>query len=50
MATEEALALFQKEAQSGQDPDVKSFAEKGIPVIQRHIIELQKLSMMPELQ
>jgi putative membrane protein len=44
------LALFEKQAQSGQDPELKAFAEKGIPVIQQHIAELEKLQQMPEMQ
>jgi putative membrane protein len=47
---EETLALFQQEARSGQDPDLRALAEKGIPVIQRHIAELQELQKRPELQ
>jgi predicted outer membrane protein len=47
---QEAFALFEKEAQSGDHPDVKALAEKGISVIQRHITELQKLSVMPEIR
>ena len=46
----ETLVLFEKEAQSGQDPELKALAEKGIPVIQQHIAELEKLQQMPELQ
>jgi putative membrane protein len=46
----ETLALFQQEAQSGQDPDLKALAAKGIPIIQRHIAKLEELQRMPELQ
>jgi putative membrane protein len=46
----ETLALFQQEARSGQDPDLKALAEKGIPIIQGHIAELEELQRMPELQ
>jgi putative membrane protein len=46
----ETLALFQQEAQSGQDPDLKALAKKGIPVIQEHIAKLEHLQKMPELQ
>ena len=46
----ETLALFEQEARSGQDPELKAFAEKGIPEIQQHIAELEKLQKMPELQ
>jgi putative membrane protein len=46
----ETLALFQQEAQSGQDPDLKALAEKGVPIIQQHITKLEELQRMPELQ
>jgi putative membrane protein len=46
----ETLTLFEQEARSGQDPELKALAEKGIPVIQKHIAELEKLQKMPELQ
>ena len=46
----ETLALFQQEAQSGQDPDLKALALKGIPTIQQHITQLEQLQKMPELQ
>jgi putative membrane protein len=47
---QETLQLMQREAQSGQDPDLKAFAEKSVPVIQKHIDELQALQKRPELQ
>ena len=34
---EQVLALLQKEAQDGQDADVKAFAQQTIPVIQQHL-------------
>lgn len=46
----ETLTLFQKEAQSGQDPELKTLAAKGIPVIQGHIAQLEELRKRPELQ
>jgi putative membrane protein len=46
----ETLTLFQREAQSGQDPDLKALAEKGIPIIQQHIAQLEELQKRPELQ
>jgi len=47
---QETLALFQKEAQTGQDSELKALAKKAIPTIQQHIAQLQKLKQMPELQ
>ena len=47
---QEALQLLQNEAKSGQAPELKAFAEKYIPVVQRHIAELQDLQKRPELQ
>ena len=46
----ETLALFEKEAQSGQDPELKALALKAIPIIQQHIAQLEELLKMPELQ
>jgi putative membrane protein len=46
----ETLVLFQQEAQSGQDTDLKALALKGIPIIQQHITQLEQLQKMPELQ
>ena len=34
----------------GQDPDLKAFAQKSVPMIQKHIDELQALKQRPELQ
>jgi putative membrane protein len=31
------VAEFQKQAQSGSDPEVKSFAVKYLPVLQQHL-------------
>jgi putative membrane protein len=33
----EDLAAFKKEAQSGQDPAVKNFAQKYVPVLEQHL-------------
>ena len=46
----ETLALFEKEAQSGQDPELKALAFKAIPIIQQHIAQLEELQKMSELQ
>jgi len=38
------VQAFQQEAQSGTDPDVKAFAARNLPTIQRHLDELQKMT------
>jgi putative membrane protein len=38
------VADFQKEASSGQDPALKAFAQKYLPVLQRHLQMAQQLS------
>jgi putative membrane protein len=47
---QETLELLQNQAQSGQDPELKAFAQKYIPVVEKHIAELQDLQKRPELQ
>jgi putative membrane protein len=47
---QETLQLLQNEAKSGQDPELKAFAEKYVPVVQKHIAELHDLQKRPELQ
>jgi putative membrane protein len=37
------VAEFQKEASSGQDPALKAFAQKCLPVLQRHLQMAQQL-------
>jgi putative membrane protein len=37
------LALFQQEAQSGSDPELKAFAAKYLPVVQSHAVAAQQL-------
>lgn len=34
---QDVLKLLQKEAKSGKDPDLKSFADQGMPTIQKHL-------------
>jgi putative membrane protein len=34
---ETKLKAYQKQAESGSDPEVKAFAAKGVPVIQKHL-------------
>jgi putative membrane protein len=43
-AHQDQLTLFQTEAQSGTDPEVKTFAAKNQGMIQEHVDELQRLT------
>jgi putative membrane protein len=36
MAHQQAVALFQREAKAGKDPDVKAWAAKTLPVLEEH--------------
>jgi putative membrane protein len=45
----ETLQLLQRQAQAGQDPDLKAFARKYMPVVQRHIDQLQQLHAQPDI-
>ena len=47
---QETLELLQKQVQEGQDPDLKAFAQKYVPVVQKHIDQLNQLKTHPELQ
>ena len=38
------ITLFRKEAQSGQDPALKSFAQKTLPILQQHLQLAQSLN------
>lgn len=39
----ETIALFQKEAKSGQDPKLKQFASQTLPTLQHHLQMAQKI-------
>jgi len=38
------VSLFQKQAQSGQDPALKAFAQKTLPILQQHLQMAQSLN------
>ena len=41
---EQDVALFRKEANSGQDPSLKAFAQKTLPILQQHLQLAQALN------
>jgi len=43
-AHQQTVQLFQDEAKNGQNPDVKGFAQKTLPVIQHHLQMAQQLA------
>jgi putative membrane protein len=43
-AHQQTIAVFQREAQSGHDPALKSFAQKYLPIIRQHLQMAQSLS------
>lgn len=40
-AHEDAIRLFERQAREGQDPDLKSFAERTLPVLRKHMDHVQ---------
>lgn len=44
---QQAVALFQQEAQQGTDPDVKAFAQQTLPTLQQHLQMVQALEGRP---
>ncbi len=40
----EDIALFQKEAASGQDPDAKAFAKATLPTLQEHLDKIESIA------
>jgi len=43
-AHQETISLFQREARDGQDADLKSFAQRALPTLQKHLDHLQRSS------
>jgi putative membrane protein len=41
---QDTVELFQKEASSGQDPALKAFAQKTLPILQQHLQMAQALN------
>ena len=42
-AQQARVALFQQEAEQGTDPDVKSFAQTTLPIVQQHLSQAEAL-------
>lgn len=40
---QQSIAAFEREVKSGSDPDVKSWAEKNLPILRAHLTEAQTL-------
>jgi putative membrane protein len=43
---QKTIALFEQEAQSGQQPELKAFAEQLTPVLEQHLAAAQQLQTM----
>lgn len=43
-AHEKTVDLFRKEAQSGQDTQLKQFAQQSLPMLEQHLTEVQELA------
>jgi putative membrane protein len=44
----EAVALFQREAKEGQDPDLKKFAADTLPILREHLKQARKIAGLKE--
>jgi putative membrane protein len=44
-AHEQAIALFKKEATSGQDADAKAFAAATLPTLRKHLKEARSIAL-----
>lgn len=41
---EEDIAMFKKEATSGQDPDAKAFAAAALPTLRAHLTKIKSIA------
>ncbi|AJP57681.1 hypothetical protein UC34_13155 [Pandoraea vervacti] len=48
-AHEQAVTLFQTEAEKGQDPDLKAFAQRTLPTLRHHLSEAREVSAKVEM-
>lgn len=46
---EQAIALFQREEQGGQEPVLKALARHTLPMLQEHMAEAKELAELPEV-
>ena len=47
---QKAVDLFQKQAEEGQDPELKSFAEQTLPTIKEHLTQAQSMVQQAQAQ
>nr|WP_246183706.1 DUF4142 domain-containing protein [Pandoraea anhela] len=48
-AHEKAVTLFRTEAEKGQDPDLRAFAQKTLPTLRHHLSEAREVSAKVEM-
>lgn len=46
-AHQEGIALFKSYSENGDNPQLKAFAKKGLPILQKHLAMAQKLAGTP---
>lgn len=49
-AHQEGIALFKSYSENGDNPQLKAFAKKGLPILQKHLEMAQKLAGTPPAQ